>query len=255
MPAAVNAAIEPASLMPTCMQLALLGLLVGQEQVAVHRQVLLALRGPDLRRREHRVHAERARLVGDDRNPALAGLLVPHQVLEQSHQRHGRGGLLLARTALGRLVGVVAGQVERDDGVLARGDRAAEGLAALLQVLVLGRALLRPDVRRQVRALLELLVGDGHVEGVAEALEVVQREFLHLVGRVAALEGRAEAVALDGVREDDRGLALVLHRGLVGGVDLPVVVAAAAQRPRCRRPRGSARASSCGCRGRRSARG
>jgi hypothetical protein len=51
------------------------------------------------------------------------------------------------------------------------------------------------------------------------------------VGRVAALEVRAEAVALDRVGQDDGGLALELGGGLVRGVDLVVVVAAALEVP------------------------
>ncbi len=51
------------------------------------------------------------------------------------------------------------------------------------------------------------------------------------MGRVATLEARAQAVALHGLRDDDRGLALVLHRCLERGVDLLVVVATAAQAP------------------------
>ncbi len=60
-------------------------------------------------------------------------------------------------------------------------------------------------------------------------LQVVERHLLHLVGRVAALEVVPESVALDGLGEDDRRLALVLGRRLVGRVELLVVQAAAAQ--------------------------
>ena len=56
-------------------------------------------------------------------------------------------------------------------------------------------------------------------------------ELLHLVRGVAAGEAGAQAVALDGVRQDDRRLARVLAGGLVGGVDLAVVVPAALERP------------------------
>ena len=47
---------------------------VRQQQVVVDRLVLLALRGVDLQLAEQRVHAERAGLVGDDRHDALAEL-------------------------------------------------------------------------------------------------------------------------------------------------------------------------------------
>ncbi len=63
---------------------------------------------------------------------------------------------------------------------------------------------------------------------VAELLEVVLGELLHLVGGVLALEG-VDRPALDGLREDDGRLADVLGRRLERGVDLAVVVAAAGQ--------------------------
>ena len=86
-------------------------------------------------------------------------------------------------------------------------------------------------VRRQVRVLLERGVRDWDAGRVAEALEVVQRKLLHLVGGVAALEVVAQRVALDGLGQDDRRLTLVLHGRAVRGVDLAVVVAAALEVP------------------------
>ena len=86
-------------------------------------------------------------------------------------------------------------------------------------------------VRRQVRVLLELGVGDRDPHRVAEVLQVLQRKLLHLVRGVAALEVRAQRVALDGLGQDHRRLTLVLDRGAVGGVDLAVVVAAALEVP------------------------
>jgi hypothetical protein len=81
------------------------------------------------------------------------------------------------------------------------------------------------------RILLELCVGDRDVHGVAEVLEVVEGELLHLVRGVATLEVRAQRPALDGLREDDRRLALDAGSGLIRGVHLAVVVAAALQAP------------------------
>ena len=54
---------------------------------------------------------------------------------------------------------------------------------------------------------------------------------LLLVGDHLPLAGLAHAVALDGLGENDGRLALVLGGGLVGGVDLHRIVAAARQRP------------------------
>lgn len=84
-------------------------------------------------------------------------------------------------------------------------------------------------LRRSI--LLELFVRDRDVLEIAERLEIVERELLHLVRGIAALEVLAEGVALDGVRQDDRRLALVRHRRRVGSVHLAVVVATALEVP------------------------
>src|SRR5690606_19611687 len=107
----------------------------------------------------------------------------------------------------------------------------AQLATALLQVLDRRVVLAGVVERRQVRVLLELGVRDRDAQLVAELLEVVERELLHLVGRVAALEALAESVALDRLREDDGRLARVLDRGLERRVDLAIVVAAALEVP------------------------
>src|SRR4029450_8388437 len=76
-------------------------------------------------------------------------------------------------------------------------------------------------------ALLQGLVGDVDAEAVAEGVEGAADELLHLVGGVAGLELAPQPAALDGLGDHHRGLALVLDRGLVGGVDLGQVVATA----------------------------
>ena len=96
--------------------LALRALLVGEEQLAVDRRVVLAVRVVDLRRREVRVHAERARLVGDDRHDAVTEVLRAQQVLQQADERHRGGDLLRARALLGQRVRVVARQREARRG-------------------------------------------------------------------------------------------------------------------------------------------
>ena len=106
-------------------------------------------------------------------------------------------------------------------------ERAAERLAALAQVLHLRAAL----VEAQERHLGELLVGDRQLEAVAELAQIVLAHLLLLMGDVLAFARVAHAVALDGLGEDQRRLALVLHRRVVGGVDLERIVAAAHERP------------------------
>ena len=55
--------------------------------------------GVDLQLAEQRVHAERARLVGDDRHDALAELLVAGQVAQQAGEAHRGADRLVARAA------------------------------------------------------------------------------------------------------------------------------------------------------------
>ena len=63
----------------------------------------------------------------------------------------------------------------------------------------------------------------------ADVLHLLFVQLLLLVGGVAAFAGFAQAVAFDGLGEDDGGLALVFDGALVGVVDLLRIVAAAAQ--------------------------
>ena len=136
----------------------------------------------------------------------------------------------------------------------ARRQRAAERGAARAQIFHL-RAVFGQACRNGT--LVELVVGDGNVEAVAERLQRAVADLLGLMGDHLPLAGRAHAVALDGLGEDHGRLALVVDRRLVGGVDLERIVAAARQRPdlvvaSSRRPsprsRDSGRRNSCGCR-------
>jgi len=84
-----------------------------------------------------------------------------------------------------------------------------------------------------VRVRVDLGVGDGDVEQVAERLEVGRCQLLHLVGGVAGLEVGAEAVSLDGLGENHRGPSggVSYGRRVVGGIHLPVIVAAPLETP------------------------
>ena len=85
--------------------------------------------------------------------------------------------------------------------------------------------------RRRNGTLARSASETGNVEAVAERLQRRVADLLGLMGDHLPLARRAHAVALDGLGEDDGRLALVVGRGLVGGVDLDRVVAAARQRP------------------------
>ena len=123
---------------------------------------------------------------------------------------------------------------QRDGAARAGGtlrERAVERLAALHHVLVLDRVVAGAEVRRVVgldRRFGDLVV---EVQPVAQADELLLGHLLDLVRRVAALEARAERPALDRLGEDHRrpAAAEVLGGGLVRGVQLAVVVAAAGQ--------------------------
>ena len=102
--------------------------------------------------------------------------------------------------------------LERRHGELLVGLRAAlrqvaaERLAALVQVLHLGRV-----VGRLVeRDVAELVVGNGNVEAVAERLDVLVDQLLGLVRGVLALAALAHAEALDGLDQQHGRLALVV---------------------------------------------
>jgi len=84
------------------------------------------------------------------------------------------------------------------------------------------------DVERQ---LVELVVGNRDVELVAHLADGGGVDLLQLVRRVLRLALLAQAEALDGLRQDHRRLALVLHRRGVRRVDLVRIVAAAVQAP------------------------
>ena len=82
---------------------------------------------------------------------------------------------------------------------------AAERRAPLLQVLTLLAV-----VGRAVEGRLEqIAVGDRDAEAVAEVAQLLLVQLLLLVGDVASLAGLAEAVALDRLGEDDGRRALM----------------------------------------------
>ena len=72
-----------------------------------------------------------------------------------------------------------------------------------------------------------LLVGQRQGEAGAEAQAVLLGHLLRLVGGVHPFAGSAQAVALDGLRENNGRLAHVLDGDLVSGVDLFGIMAAA----------------------------
>src|SRR5215216_2233473 len=197
-------------------------LLVEHQLVGVLGLVELAQLGPDPELAEHALHAEGARLVGHDRDHPLADLLVAQQGVEDPHERHrgrdlpvpGSGQLGAERRQLGH------GQ--RGRPLAADRQVAAKGPAPLVQVTCL-RSVVGGSL---VGVVEQLVVRDRQAEAVPEHPQGGLGHLLLLVGDVLALAGLAHTVALDRLGQDHGRLAGVVHRRLVGRVDLDRVVAA-----------------------------
>ena len=207
--------------------LPVLRFLVEHQLIGILRPVQLADVRVDAVLPEHAFHAERARLVGDDGDHPGPDVLVAQERGEDPDEGHG-GGQLAFSTALELCL------ERRQRRRLQRLRLAAPARQASAQFL---EALLEPPhlravLRRPVEGhLLQLIVGDRQVEAIAKHADLVCLHLLRLVGDVLPLHGLAHPEALDRLRQDDRRLSLLLARGLVGGVDLDRIVAAAAQRP------------------------
>ena len=114
---------------------------------------------------------------------------------------------------------------DRRDLDLALRHRAVQRGAALLDVLHL-RALGRGTIERRLR---HFLIRNRNAEARAERLDFLVVQLLLLVGDVLAFAGLADAVALDGAGEDQRGHALGFGGALERVVDLFRIVAAERQ--------------------------
>ena len=207
--------------------LAVLVLLVEHQLVGVLRRIELTDVGIDAELAEHAFHAESARLVRHDRHHQLADLLVANDGAENPHERHGGRNF----AALGAFeLSFKRGQRRHFEGrgvTATRRQQAAHCLHPFHKILYFRRILRRPVKRH----LLELVIGDRHLEAVAECLDRGGAHLLLLMGDVLALARLAHAVALHGLRQDHRGLAHVLHRRRIRRVDLVRIVSAAVQAP------------------------
>ena len=211
---------------PLFEDLAVLRLLVIEERVHVDRLVLLADVRVDADGAEERLHAERARLVGNDRHDQVADFLVAQQLRQHPHEHHRRRRL----APFGALVELLE-DAARSARAAARRGRCACGtnppsaLRRSRRYCSSGAVVGRPVERR----VGNLLVGDRNAESRAERAQVRLVHLLLLVRDVLAFARFAESVALDRAGEDDGRLPLVLDRRLVGVVDLDRIVAAEAQ--------------------------
>ncbi len=76
---------------------------------------------------------------------------------------------------------------------------------------------------------MKLGVRDRQLQPIAEDAQLGLGQLLRLVGDVAGLDTRSKGPALDRMGQDHRRCAAVFGRGAIRGVDLAVVVTAAAE--------------------------
>ena len=95
----------------------------------------------------------------------------------------------------------------------------------VLDALVVGSGM---EVGSTVRVGLQHLVRNRNFETIAELLEVVEGQLLHLVGSVAARKVSTKIVTFNSAGKHHGRRSLELRSRLVGVVDLAVVVTATA---------------------------
>ena len=199
------------------------GFAVAQHRADVFGLVLLADAGVNAHLFEQIGHAEGARLVRHDGHHARPEHRVFQQLPQHAHKGHGGRHLFAIGLQRKAGVGLQRGHGNWRAGGVAAWQVAAQGLAPGVQVLHF-RAVICGFEEIQLGGLL---VAQGQVKAVAKGEQggLIQL-FLAVRGHLA-LTGLAHAVALFGVRQDHGGLAAVLGRCRVGGMDLHQVVAAA----------------------------
>src|SRR5699024_11135878 len=148
-----------------------------------------------------------------------------------TNECHGGSDLLFTRTLTGVLISRFRWHWQRVVLLATLWNVATKFLATFLQVFDFRGVLSRMVVRHRVLVFFDFFIGDRNTVTITEEFDLVDRQFLHLVGRVATFEGSAQAVALNGVRQNDSWFALVFSRSLVRGIDFLVVVATAFQTP------------------------
>src|SRR5699024_512620 len=191
----------------------------------------LATRVINFSSREERVHTEGTRLIRNDRHNTLTDIFIPHQVTQQTHKGHRGGNLLLARALSGMLIRGFWWQRQSIVFFPTLWHIPSELAAALLHIFNLRSVLARMVVRHSVLIFFNLLIGDRNAVTIAEELDLIDRHFLHLVGRITTFKRSTQAVALNCVGQDDGWLAIVFGSSFIRGIDLFVVVATAFQIP------------------------
>src|SRR5699024_2889126 len=148
-----------------------------------------------------------------------------------THERHGGSDLLFTRTLTGGFISRLRWHWQRVVLLATLWNVATKLLATFLQVFDFWGVLSWMLVRHRVLVFFDFFIGDRNTVTITEEFDLVDRQFLHLVGRIATFEGSSQTVALNGVRQNDSWFALVFSRSLVRGINFLVVVTTAFQTP------------------------
>src|SRR5206468_3005021 len=142
---------------------------------------------------------------------AFSDVPVAQQMAQQPNEGH-RGGCLITAGTLEEFSETGERRNLELFGLdLAPGQEPAQRLATFQQVFRLG-ALERRTVKRRIN---NFLVADGNIESRPELAKLFLIQLFLLMRNVAAFAGFAQAIALDGLGQNDRRLAQVLDRGVV----------------------------------------
>ena len=200
---------------------------IERNLVGIDGLVQLPHGGIDSQAAKHALHAERPRLIGDNRNDEAPEGLVARENLQNPHGGHRGRDLALARAAKQRFEGIEARNLQGSRLRFALGQVSAEGCATLLHVLDFRAVVRRFEERRRLQVLLR----HRDAEPFTKLLERLQSHLVLLVGDVLPFARHAHPIALDGLGQDDRRAALVCNGLGVGGVHLVGVVSPAIQAP------------------------
>ena len=207
---------------------------VRQHQIMVHRHIVLAVRIVDTQWWEPRIHTKRPGLIRHNRHNPLPQFGIPQQLLKRPNHGHCGGHLLLARALPQAPQLRQRWHLQRLIVHPAFRQIPAQFFPAGLKILDLRAVLTWVIIRRQVWILLQLLIRDGNTLLIAQLLQILQCQLLHLVGSIPALEVAAQAVTLNGVRQNHCRSVLGFQGPLVCRIDLAVVVPTTRQLPNLR---------------------
>src|ERR1700676_2432010 len=205
--------------------LAVFRFLVVHQGIDVDRLIFLTNAGINTSGAEERLHAERAGFVWNDGHDELTHLRIAQHFAQHAHVGHGGGDFPAVAAVVKFLEEFIVIGDERLRADTALGDIAAESFASRAEILDL-YAVFGGAIERNFDTVL---IVQRNAEARAKYLKLFFVQLFLLVRDVLAFAGFAEAVALDGAREDYSGAAFEVDGGFVGSIDLARIVAAETQ--------------------------